>query len=84
MCSTPACRKPSWNRSPGEYCSKACRDGSQQANDLMLKSITELNISQCPELTDRGVVKRENTRQTATSSTIVSQGDQRCREASCG
>jgi len=31
MCSTPACQKPSWNRSPGEYCSRACRDGPQQA-----------------------------------------------------
>merc|ERR1712232_85546 len=33
MCSSPACRKPSWNRSPGEYCSRACRDGSQSAMD---------------------------------------------------
>jgi len=30
MCSTPACQKPSWNRSPGEYCSRACRNGPQQ------------------------------------------------------
>merc|ERR1719390_217272 len=33
MCSTPACWKPSWNRSPGEYCNRACRDGPQQAID---------------------------------------------------
>jgi len=31
MCSAPACRKPSWNRSSGQYCSRACRDGPQQA-----------------------------------------------------
>ena len=31
------------------------RDGRQAANDLMLKSLTELNISQCPLLSDRGV-----------------------------
>jgi len=31
MCSTAACRKPSWNSSPGEYCSRSCRDGPQQA-----------------------------------------------------
>jgi hypothetical protein len=28
MCYTPACWKPSWDRSPGEYCSK---EGPQQA-----------------------------------------------------
>jgi len=31
MCITPACRKPNWNGMSGEYCSRACRDGPQQA-----------------------------------------------------
>merc|ERR1712110_1306571 len=31
MCSTHGCDKSSWNRGPGEYCSKGCRDGHKQA-----------------------------------------------------
>ena len=27
MCSTRGCHQPSWNRQPGEYCSRQCRDG---------------------------------------------------------
>merc|ERR1712232_48216 len=27
MCSTPGCKQPSWNREPGEYCRRECRDG---------------------------------------------------------
>merc|ERR1712232_104972 len=29
MCSTPVCQKPSWNRNPGEYCSRACRNSDR-------------------------------------------------------
>lgn len=33
MCSTPGCCKPSWNQTPGEYCSRACRNGgAREAN----------------------------------------------------
>jgi len=34
MCSTPGCEKPSWNHEPGEYCSRACRNGPHQAMPL--------------------------------------------------
>merc|ERR1712110_937930 len=30
MCSTPTCRKPSWNREPGEYCTRKCRNDHEQ------------------------------------------------------
>merc|ERR1711879_528673 len=36
-CSTPGCHKPSWNLVPGEYCSRACRDGQLAAIPKMLR-----------------------------------------------
>jgi len=69
LCSTPGCEKPSWNRCPGEYCSRACRNelwqamGSTEAdgNASAGSSLEELAENQslhesngCSAMTDAG------------------------------
>merc|ERR1712232_56054 len=43
MCSTPGCQKPSWNKCPGEYCSRQCR--AQQAMDCQTMSLLDMGVS---------------------------------------
>merc|ERR1712226_402037 len=31
MCSTPSCRKPSWNQEAGQYCSRKCRSSHENS-----------------------------------------------------